>query len=95
MSVERIAEGLTDFGLTYNQAKVYGALLNLQVSTVGQLAKVSNVRREDVYRILPTLERLGLVERILDTPVKLRALPLEKALSTLIEMEQRIAREKL
>jgi sugar-specific transcriptional regulator TrmB len=48
-------ELLLGLGLTLNQAKVYLAVLKLEKTTVGQVAKFSKVRREDVYRILPAL----------------------------------------
>ncbi len=55
---------LLGLGLTVNQAKVYLAILKLEKSSVSQIAKLSKVRREDVYRILPSLEILGLIERL-------------------------------
>jgi sugar-specific transcriptional regulator TrmB len=53
------------------------------------------VRREDVYRILPKLEKMGLTEKILSKPTKIRALPVEEALYILIEREQNIANKKV
>jgi len=85
---------LRDFGLTKNQAKVYLAIAHLGLASVGQIAKASKVRREDVYRIIPKLEKLGLTERILGTPNKIRATPLEDALSTLIKREEDAARQR-
>ena len=56
---------LLGLGLTLNQAKVYLAVIKLEKTTVGQVANFSKVRREDVYRILPSLEKMGLIERLL------------------------------
>jgi len=53
------------------------------------------VRREDVYRILPKLEKMGLVEKLLGTPTKIRATPVEEALSILIKHEEDTARERV
>ena len=64
---------LLGLGLTLNQAKVYLAILKLQKTTVGQVANFSKVRREDVYRILPSLEKMGLIERFLGKPTEIRA----------------------
>jgi len=86
---------LIDFGLTRNQAKVYIAIARLRLASVGQISKVSNVRREDVYRILPKLEKMGLVEKLLGTPTKIRATPVEEALSILIKHEEDTARERV
>jgi len=63
-TLERNVEMLIDFGLTGNQARVYLAIARLKLATVGQISKVSKVRREDVYRILPKLEKMGLVEKL-------------------------------
>ena len=92
---EKNAEILTDFGLTGNQAKVYLATARLRLASVGQISKASKVRREDVYRILPKLEELGLVERLLGKPIKIRATPVEEALSILIRHEEDTARNRM
>ena len=56
---------------------------------MGQVAKFSKVRREDVYRILPSLETMGLIERFMDKPMKIRATPILDALSFLVSEEKR------
>jgi len=71
------------------------AIIHLGLATVGQVAKISRVRREDVYRVLPKLEELGLVEKLLGMPVKIRATPLEEALSILIKQEEDASNEKI
>ena len=53
---------LMGLGLSPNQAKVYQSILKSGNSTVGDLAKSCGVRREDVYKVLPILEKMGLVE---------------------------------
>ena len=93
--LEENAEILSDFGLTGNQAKVYLATARLGSASVGQISKVAKVRREDVYRIMPKLEKMGLVEKILSKPTKMRALPVEEAFHVLIEREQEIANERM
>ena len=92
---EKSAEMLMDFGLTRNQAKVYITIAQLGLASVGQASKASKVRREDVYRMLPKLEKMGLIERVLGKPTKIRALPMEEALHILIEREQEIANKKV
>jgi len=94
-ALERNVEMLIDFGLTGNQARVYLAIARLKLATVGQISKVSKVRREDVYRMLPKLEKIGLVEKLLGKPSKIRATPVEDALSVLIKHEEDSARERL
>jgi sugar-specific transcriptional regulator TrmB len=94
VSDDKNVEMLRDFGLTANQAKVYLATVRLGLASAGQISKASKVRREDVYRIIPKLEKMGLVERMLGTPSKFRATLLEDALSGLIRREEEAAHRK-
>ncbi len=86
---------LSDFGLTHNQAKVYIAIARLRLATVSQISKVSKVRREDVYRILPKLEKMGLVEKLLGKPTRIRAMPVEEGLPILIKQKEDAFRERM
>jgi len=92
---EKNVEMLIDFGLTRNQAKVYIAVARLRLASVSQISRASKVRREDVYRILPKLEKMGLVEKLLGTPAKIRATPVEDALSILIKYEEDTAHDRV
>jgi sugar-specific transcriptional regulator TrmB len=71
-------------GLSPNQAKVYQTVLKLGNTTAVQIAKSSSVRREDVYKVLPALEKMGLVEKWLGKPAMIRATPVAGALASLI-----------
>jgi len=95
LPLDRDIETLCGFGLTTNQAKVYLAICQLGIAPVGKVSKLAHVRREDIYRILPKLEEMGLVERTLGTPSKIRATPLEDALSTLIRREKTMQDQKI
>jgi len=95
LSLEDVAKDLATFGLTVNQAKVYIALVRFRVASVAKIAQLSKVRREEIYRMLPKLEQLGLVERILGKPTKYRSIPLEEALSLLIKRQQEVISTKI
>jgi sugar-specific transcriptional regulator TrmB len=86
---------LLGLGLSLNQARVYLAILKLEKTTVGQVSKFSKVRREDVYRILPSLEKMGLVERLLGKPAEVRATRITDALSLLVSEEEEKLNERL
>ena len=88
MSNDENTDLLLGLGLTLNQAKVYLAVLKLEKTTVGQVANFSKVRREDVYRILPSLEKMGLIERLLGKPTEIRATRVSDALSLLVAEEK-------
>lgn len=95
MSSEASTEILSDFGLTRDQAKIYITVAKLGLASVSQISRISKVRREDVYRVLPKLEKMGLVEKILGTPIRIRALPVKEALSILIKREQKMAEQRI
>jgi len=86
---------LLGLGLTLNQAKVYLAVIKLEKTTVGQVANFSKIRREDVYRILPSLEKMGLIERLLGKPAEIRATRISDALSLLVAEEKGKSDERL
>jgi len=86
---------LCAFGLTPNQARVYLTVCRLGLAQVGRVSKASKVRREDIYRLLPSLEKLGLIEKVLGTPTKIRAIPVEDALSLLVKQEEDKAHKKM
>jgi sugar-specific transcriptional regulator TrmB len=76
---------LREFGLTDTQISVYLSVVRLGIASVAQITKESKVRREEVYRVLPSLEEMGLAQRVLGNPVKVRATPVEEALPSLIK----------
>ncbi len=86
---------LLGLGLTLNQAKVYLAILKLEKTTVGQVAKLSKVRREDVYRLLPSLEKMGLIERLLGKPTEIRATLISNSLTSLVKEEKNRSEERV
>lgn len=52
---------LMEFGLGEKEAKVYLALLELEVATVNETAKNANINRSSTYVVLESLKRKGLV----------------------------------
>ncbi len=83
------------FGLNKNEAKAYLALLQLKQASASTVAKFSNVPRQEIYRVLPRLEKLGIVEVIVSKPTKFLAINPEEALSELINYQQEILANKI
>lgn len=54
-------------------------------SNAASLFEISGVARQDVYRVLLELEKLGLVEKIIATPNRFRAVAPTNAISLLLE----------
>lgn len=57
-----------ELGLTSLQAKIYLALAQTGNATIRNIAKNSKIARQDVYRIMPSLQKLGLAEQIVVSP---------------------------
>ena len=88
-------EILSEFGLTENQAKVFIATIQLENPTVAEVAGAAEVRREEVYRLLPELEKIGLVERLLGKPLRLRTPDPKSSISTLVKLERERAKSRI
>jgi sugar-specific transcriptional regulator TrmB len=86
-SLDQLAKKLSAFGITFNQARIYITASQMGIASVKDISKKSNVPREEIYRLLPKLEKLGLLEKILGKPIKVKATPFEAALSLLIKRE--------
>jgi len=85
MIQDEYIQTLMGFGLTFLQAKTYLALAKLGKANVKAIAKASNVARQDIYRIMLTLEKLGLGEKIIAKPTMYKATPINEALSILLQ----------
>ncbi len=94
---EDLVVKITDFGFTVNQAKVYLSIVQSGKTRVGKISKNTQLHRQDIYKLLPKLEKMGLITRTIDKPFMIEALPVEKALRSIItkeknHSEQRFAR---
>jgi sugar-specific transcriptional regulator TrmB len=83
---EEPVEIFMELGLTYVQARLYLTLVKLGNSggEVKRICKESNIARQDIYRVLPSLQKLGLAEKIIAKPTLFRAIPIEKGFTMLI-----------
>src|SRR3990170_2406255 len=77
-------EFLTHLGLTINQAKIYLALVQSRPCTANQISKSANLASEVVYRTMPKLQKMGLVERTVAVPTVFLAIPIKLAISILL-----------
>ncbi|MDR1993031.1 MAG: hypothetical protein LBQ98_05990 [Nitrososphaerota archaeon] len=80
---------LSELGLTINQTRVYLALLKLGTAAKAiSIFKISGVARQDIYRVLRELQRLGIVEKIITKPTRFCAVEPKKATTILIEKKK-------
>jgi len=60
-------EILEDIGLSPNEAKIYEALLNLNIASVPQIAAQTGVHKRNIYDTIPRLLKKGLIYNIAET----------------------------
>ena len=84
---DEITQSLMKLGLTLLQAKTYSTLAKRGSAEVKTIAKASNIARQDVYRVMPTLEKTGLAEKIIANPIRYQANPLRTGLSKLLQQK--------
>ena len=75
----------TRLGLTLAQARIFVALSQSGLSTAKAISRNSRIARSDVYRVMVMLEKLGLVEKVVSAPCMYRAIPMQDAVSLLME----------
>ena len=88
MKLEKIKNELIKFGLTQNQSKVYVYLGKYGSKTAPEVVKSLGMPRTETYFILNTLQNKGIVTAEFSSPTKYTALPIEQAISTLINTEK-------
>jgi sugar-specific transcriptional regulator TrmB len=86
---EENTQTLMELGLTFCQAKVYLALVPNGSCTAKIISRLSKVTRQDVYRIMPQLQKLGLVQKVLRIPIEWEAIPIDEGLAILLERKNK------
>jgi sugar-specific transcriptional regulator TrmB len=87
--IEKRITTLTHLGLTVNQAKAYLALVKLGSASAKDISEISNIAQQDIYRVIPLLEKLGLVEKLVASPNLFKANSPEQALSVLLKCREK------
>jgi len=80
-------EVLAGLGLSGRQARVYLALLRAGVSRARSVAVLTSIDRQEVYRLLTSLQELGLVQQNVSAPATFMATPVELAVELLLEQK--------
>ncbi len=86
---------LESFGFTVNQAKVYLNIVQSGKTRVGNISKSTQLHRQDIYKLLPKLEKMGLIIKTIDSPFMIEAIPIDKALETLIAKEREKSNQRI
>ncbi len=78
-------EALIALGLTSSQAKVYLTLAKLEEARIQTISKTTQIARQDIYRIIAELEQRCLVEKVIATPTRFKAVPVHEAVPHLTQ----------
>jgi sugar-specific transcriptional regulator TrmB len=92
---EDLVVRLASFGFTVNQAKVYLSIVQSGKTRVGRISKDTQLHRQDIYKLLPKLEKMGLITKTIDKPFMIEAIPIDEAFETLISKEKDKANERI
>ena len=92
---EDLVKRLTDFGLSANQAKVYLSIVKSASTSVNRISEDTHIYRQDIYKILPKLEEMGLITKTVDRPVTIKAIPVEEALNYIVSTKQQKANQRI
>ncbi len=88
MSIDRLQDELSKFGLTSNQSKVYIFLGKYGSKTAPEVCKALKLPRTETYHLLTTLQNKGIVSATFQHPIKFSATPLNKAIWSLVNTEK-------
>jgi sugar-specific transcriptional regulator TrmB len=83
-----IEETLSKFGLLKNEIRVYLYLARAGEKKAGEIAEAISLHRTETYRILRDLEKKGIIYSIFEKPLKFTAVPLDKAIDLLVDVQK-------
>jgi len=75
-------------GLTNCQAKAYLAAVQGGICSATKISKDAMIARPDIYRVLTSLENLGLIEKTLNKPTLIKGIPLSDGIKFLIKRKK-------
>jgi sugar-specific transcriptional regulator TrmB len=85
VSFDEEIQVMRELGLSFSQAKVYLTLAKLGTSPAKAISESSHVARQDLYRVLFSLQEMGLVEKVIENPTLFEPIPLQDGLRLLWE----------
>jgi sugar-specific transcriptional regulator TrmB len=81
--LEKEDQILIRLGLSKVQARIYYTLLRIKSGSSATIAQASTITRQQIYREMSIMVDLGLVEKIVGSPTKYQATPIETSLKIL------------
>ena len=88
LSIDKLRDELSKFGLTSNQSKVYVFLGKYGSKTAPEVCKALKLPRTETYHLLTTLQNKGIVSATFQHPIKFSAEPFNRAMWSLVNAEK-------
>lgn len=85
---DELVKDLCELGLTSKQAKIYLSVVVSSTLDVASISEKTAIHKQDVYKILPKLEKMGLLAKTITNPIRVEAIPIETALGNLIGLQK-------
>jgi DNA-binding response OmpR family regulator len=93
--LEKTTATLASFALSKTQARIYIGLNTLGVASASEIASLSKIRREEVYRAMPELEKRGLITSKFGKPRRFAAIKPKVALEILTKTRIKAVKEEV
>jgi len=87
-AVDDLQTQFLKFGITSNQSKIYIYLGKYGSKTAPEVCNALRLPRTETYHLLSTLQNKGVITATFQHPIRFSALPLEKAMKSLIDTEK-------
>jgi len=88
LQLDKVADGLSKFGLTQNQAKTYIFLGKYGSQTAPSIFKSLKLPRTETYHLLNGLQKMGMISATFDHPTRFSALPFSTATKAIVDSER-------
>ena len=87
-AIDELQIQFSKFGITSNQSKVYIYLGKYGSKTAPEVCGALRLPRTETYHLLATLQNKGVISATFQHPIKFSALPLDKAIKSLVDTEK-------
>jgi len=87
-AIEELQVEFSKFGISPNQSKIFIYLGKYGPKTAPEVCRALRLPRTETYHLLATLQNRGIVLATFQHPIEFLALPLAKAIKSMIDMEK-------
>jgi sugar-specific transcriptional regulator TrmB len=87
-AIDELQVQFLKFGIPSNQSKVYIYLGKYGSKTAPEVCRALRLPRTETYHLLATLQNRGVISATFQHPIKFSALPLEKTIKLMIDIEK-------